>query len=65
MPGGIYRINTEYQVGCSKLSVRVHEDFGPKDEVEISHVHNLEIWLKSPSFYNKSTKRPVSLYVNN
>ena len=51
-------------MGCSELFIRVHEDFGPKDKVEISYVHNLEIWLESYSFYYKSTKRSVSLYVN-
>ena len=56
LPGRVYRINVENQVGCLELPVRVHKNLRPKDEVEISHMYNLEIWLKPSSFCNKPTK---------
>ena len=43
-------------MGCSELPVRVHINLRPKEEVEISHMYNSEIWLKPSSFCNKPTK---------
>ena len=56
LPGRVYRINTENQVGCLELPIRVHKNLWPKDVVEISHMYNSEIWLKPSFFINKPTK---------
>lgn len=43
LPGRVYWINIENQVGCSELPIRVHKNPQPKDEVKISHMYNSEI----------------------
>lgn len=60
LPGGINRVTAKDQMQGSKLPIDVHEHLKLKYKIQVSHVHNFEIWLEPFAFSIEIIQDPVS-----